>query len=65
MINLIKWIKANLTILLEFLKENFIEIHIKSKKTEETVKHIKISNIFVVVCIVFACLLVIGIMKWV
>jgi len=47
-INLWQYLKDNLKIILEFLKQNSVEINIKHKASQETVKIIKLSNLFFV-----------------
>jgi hypothetical protein len=59
----LNWAKQNIRDLIDFLKSNSIEIHVKSKKTEETTKHIVVSNLFVVIVILLVIAIIYGFIK--
>lgn len=59
----LNWMKSNISDVIAFLKAHAIEVNIKHKATEESVKQIKISNMFVIIMICMLILIILGVVK--
>lgn len=53
MSDILNWLKTNLKDLSDFLKSHAIEINIKKKETSEVTKNIVITNLFLVLLVIF------------